>query len=457
MAKTRIWAIVFILLGIFLWYFTYASEMLPGSPFSRFPFKLGLDLKGGAELVYKADVSKLESSDVKDSMSALRDIIERRVNTLGVSEPVVQTEVGSNGDERLLVQLSGVTDLNQAIKTIGATPLLEFKVERVQADKDKIIAAQKAFVEAQKTGKQPTGIDLNLLSQDPYYVGTSLTGRYLKKAVLEFDQQNFQAIVGLQFNDEGTKLFGDITQANVGKTVAIYLDGAPISTPVVREAITSGKAQISGNFKPEDAKQLVGRLNSGALPVPIELVSTQTVGASLGDEALKKNVWAGIYGTLIVALFLLLWYRVPGLIAVVSLTIYIALMMAFFKLIPVTLTAAGIAGFIMSIGMAVDANILIFERTKEGLESGHSLSDAIKEGFARAWLSIRDSNISSMITAVVLFWLGTSLVKGFALTFGIGVVVSMFTAITVTRMFLFSFRIPDTKTTKFLFGHGLRK
>ncbi len=457
MAKTRTWAVVFILLGAFLWYFAYASEFVPGSAFTRFPFKLGLDLKGGAELIYKADVSKLGQGDVKDSMAALRDIIERRVNTLGVSEPVVQTEVGSNGDERLLVQLPGVTDINQAIQTIGATPLLEFKTERPQAERDAILAAQKAFVDAQKAGAQPTGIDFSLLQQDPYYVSTQLSGRYLKKATLEFDQQNFQAVVSLQFDDVGTKLFGDMTQANVGKTVAIYLDNAPISTPVVREAITSGKAQISGNFKPEDAKQLVGRLNSGALPVPIELVSTQTVGASLGDEALQKNIWAGIYGTLLVALFLILWYRVPGLIAVVSLTIYIALMLAFFKLIPVTLTAAGIAGFIMSIGMAVDANILIFERTKEELEGGHSLADAIKEGFARAWLSIRDSNISSMITAVVLFWLGTSLVKGFALTFGLGVLVSMFTAITVTRMFLFSFRIKDSAATKFLFGHGIHK
>ncbi|PIR45002.1 MAG: protein translocase subunit SecD [Candidatus Vogelbacteria bacterium CG10_big_fil_rev_8_21_14_0_10_51_16] len=457
MTKTRIWSAVFILLGIFLWYFVVASEKAPAGTFGGFPFRLGLDLQGGVELVYEADVSALPAGEVDESMDALRDIIERRVNILGVSEPVVQTETGSTGGRRLLVQLPGVTDIDQAIATIGATPLLIFKTERPESERTPILAAQEKVQAALTAGEEPGGVDLGLARNDPYYVETALSGRYLDRALLEFDQQSFEPVVALQFDSEGTKLFREITEANIGKSVAIYLDGAPISSPVVREAISGGRAQISGGFTPQEAKQLVGRLNSGALPVPISLLSTQSVGATLGDAALQKNIWAGIYGTLLVALFLALWYRVPGVVAVASLAVYVAFMLALFKLIPVTLTAAGIAGFIMSIGMAVDANILIFERTKEELGRGRAVSDALAEGFERAWLSIRDSNISSMITAVVLFWLGTSLVKGFALTFGLGVLVSMFTALTVTRAFLFSLKVSDTKATKILFGQGVNR
>jgi protein-export membrane protein SecD len=296
------------------------------------------------------------------------------------------------------------------------------------------------------------------LDVDSQFVSTELTGRYLKKAILEFDQNTREPMVGLQFDDTGAKLFTEITKNNVGKMVAIYLDGSPISTPVVQEEITGGTAQISGNFTPVEAKQLVGRLNSGALPVPITLLSKQTIGAILGDNALFAGMKAAIIGFLMVALFLMLWYRLPGVIAVLALLIYITIILVLFKLLPVTLTAAGIAGFIISIGIAVDANVLIFERAKEELRSGRTISDAVSIGFSRAWFSIRDSNTSSIITAIILFWFGTSLIKGFALTLGMGVLVSMLSAITISRIFLSAIGfVGEGKVARFLFSSGLSK
>ncbi len=457
--KNRILALLVLILGVGIGYFVYTSEAkmntakLPAPAFfTKFPFKLGLDLSGGSHLVYRADVSKVKTGEVADSMSALRDVIERRVNAFGVSEPIVETQNGSfanGGEERLIVELPNVTDINQAVAMIGQTPLLEFRIENPNKDPNKKPEPIQATI-------GPDG-KVVIPPQDPYkdYINTDLTGRYLAKAQLEFDQTTRQPMVSLVFNSEGSALFEKITKENVGKIVAIYLDGSPISTPVVREAITGGRAQISGSFTPSEARQLVGRLNSGALPVPIELISTQTIGPTLGAKAVEAGVKAGIIGFLAIALFLILWYRLPGLIAVVALSIYIAFMLFLFKLIPVTITAAGIAGFIISIGMAVDANVLIFERTKEEIRSGRSVFDGIHAGFDRAWTSIRDSNTSSFITACILFWFGTSLIKGFALTFGIGVLISLLSAITITRLFLYSLGIRrSTRLTGFLFGSG---
>jgi len=412
--------------------------------FKKFPFRLGLDLSGGSHLIYKADVSAVLSGEVGSSMDALRDVIERRVNLFGISEPAVQVQHGgfiSGGEERLIVDLPGVTDIKKAIDMIGQTPLLEFKTEM---PKD---APQAATVDA--NGQ----LTLDVNSQ---FASTELTGRYLEKATLDFDQNTREPKVSLQFNAEGTKLFAKITKENVGKMVAIYLDGAPVSTPVVREEIPNGQAVISGQFTPTEAKLLVGRLNSGALPVPITLLSTQTIGATLGENAVNAGVKAAIAGFLLVALFLILWYRLPGLVAVFSLSIFVAIILTLFKLLPVTLTAAGIAGFIISIGIAVDANVLIFERVKEELVSGHTIKDAVQLGFSRAWASIRDSNISNFITALILFWFGTSLIKGFALTLGMGVLVSMFSAITITRIFLSTLIfIGEGKVARFLFSSGI--
>ena len=455
MWKKRVLALIILIVGVGLAFFVFKSEPQLNKNFDKtysflksHPFRLGLDLSGGSHLIYKADVSAVPAGQVSDSMSALRDVIERRVNLFGVSEPVVQTQEGGfisgNTDEKLIVDLPGITDVEKATAMIGQTPLLEFKTE-----------ASKDTPQEVKVG--PDG-KVNLDATRQQCVSTELTGRYLKKAVLEFDQNTREPKVGLQFDATGTKLFADITKANVGKTVAIFLDGAPISTPVVREEISGGVAQISGNFTPTEAKQLVGRLNSGALPVPITLLSRQTIGASLGTNAVHAGVKAAIIGFLVIALFLILWYRLPGVIAVLALCIYVVIILTLFKLLPVTLTAAGIAGFIISIGIAVDANVLIFERVKEELRSGRTIADSVSAGFSRAWFSIRDSNISSIITAIILFWFGTSLIKGFALTLGMGVLVSMLSAITITRIFLYTIEfVGEGPVARFLFSSGLSK
>ncbi len=438
--KVRIFALILVVFLVLVGYFVYASEVKPNSFVGRFPFKLGLDLAGGTELVYRADVSKIASGQVKDSMSTLRDVIERRVNIFGVSEPIVQVEEASalagTEEHRLIVELPGVTDIDEAIELIGKTPLLEFKLLKDGADE-----------------LLNSGVEIN---PDDIFVPTGLTGRLLQKSQLEFDQTSGEPTVSLTFNSEGKELFAKITSENIGKVLAIFLDNEPISTPVIRDEIRDGKAQISGQFTAEEARLLVRNLNYGALPVPVELVGTQTIGPSLGEAALNAGIRAGIWGFVLVAIFLIIWYRLPGVVATISLVMYIALSLAVFKLVPVTLTAAGLAGFILSIGMAVDANVLIFERLREELAKGKPLAEAMKEGFSRAWLSIRDSNISSMITALILFWIGTSSVKGFALTFGLGVLVSMFTAITASRIFLYSIGWKrEGKVKRFLFSSGI--
>lgn len=405
------------------------------------PFQFGLDLVGGTELVYKADTSQVE--DAGAAMETLKEVIERRVNIFGVSEPLVQTEsaglISGNREERLIVELPGVKDLDRAIALIGETPILEFRLARPN------------FQELVATNPQA--------SLDDLFVTTGLSGRYLSRARVEFDPNTQGAVVALEFNAEGRELFAEITREHRGEILAVILDGQVLSAPVIQDEIRDGKAQITGQFSPDEAKALVRNLNYGALPVPIELSTSQTIGATLGGEALAAGVYSGLIGFAALSIFLVLWYRLPGLISVIALVSYVVLSLALFKLIPVTLTAAGLAGFILSIGMAVDANVLIFERTKEELKKGKSIHDALHEGFHRAWLSIRDSNISSIITAIVLFWLGTSAVKGFALTLGVGVVVSMFTAITVSRTFLFAIASNSEARTesgfkRFLFSNG---
>lgn len=440
--NVRLLAIALLILGVIAGAFdapAYANRVLervPGLSMPDRPFRLGLDLQGGTHLVYQADVSKTAASETSEAMEGLRDVIERRVNLFGVTEPVVQVE-SAGESERLIVELAGVRDINEAIRLIGETPFLEFRVERSEEERN-------AILEGQKEGEQMSG--------DAFFIPTELTGQYLKRVELAFDEVTFQPVVNLVFDDTGSNLFAALTEANVGKQIAIYLDGQPISAPVVRQKITGGTAQISGNFTPDEARQLVRRLNSGALPVPITLISQQSIEASLGVEAFNQSVRAGVYGLLVVALFMILWYRLPGLIAVVALLLYTAFMLALFKAIPVTLTAAGIAGFILSIGMAVDANILIFERFKEEMRAGRGMASAMEEGFARAWTSIRDSNVSSLITAAILYWFGSSLIQGFAVTLGVGIIVSMFSAIVVTRTFLRAMRMNEGKVARFLFS-----
>ncbi len=415
-----------------------AASPVPLPHFINTPFKLGLDLAGGTRLVYSADVSKASGGDAASAMSGLRDVIERRVNLFGVSEPVVEVE-NSGSDWRLVVELAGIKNVPQAIALIGATPYLEFKEQRDPAETQKILNEQKAG-------------NKDFMTQDPYFKPTDLNGKYITGAKVEFDQTTYQPQVSVQFNGDGAKLFEDLTKRDVGKEIGIYLDGMPISAPVVREPITGGSAVISGKFNINEAKQLAERLNAGALPVPIKLMSQDSVGASLGQDSLNKSIAAGLIGFLAVAIFMILFYRFPGIIAVAALSIYTILVLALFKLIPVTLTLAGVAGFILSIGMAVDANILIFERMKEEFRAGKNIAVAIDDGFSRAWTSIRDSNVSTLITTAVLYYFTTGVVRGFALTLGIGVIVSMFSAIFVTRSFLKIFSSISLERHPFVMG-----
>jgi protein-export membrane protein SecD len=446
-------------------------------PYSKeFSYHLGLDLQGGSHLVYQADFKDIKEEDREEALNAVRDIVERRVNSFGVSEPLVQVQ----GQDQVIVELPGIKDVNQAINQIGQTPLLEFKLQND--------APQSVTADANGTVQ---------LDADSQWTSTGLSGKQLKKATADIQstQGSFQneVVVRLEFDDEGTKLFSDITGKNIGKRVAIFLDGQIISAPTVQSAITDGIAIISGNFVPKEAKELATRLNSGALPVPIKLISQQNVGATLGKESIHKSIIAGIIGLLLIAFFMIANYRIPGMLAVLALLVYTIVTLAVFKigisftavalvglflilgltvnkwfgvlafvsygallflggLAPVTLTLAGIAGFILSIGMAVDANILIFERFKEEVASGKEITQAVNDGFERAWLSIRDSNISTLITTSILYAFGTPSIKGFAVTLAIGTIISMFTAITVTRTFLRIFMGNNLLSHPVLFG-----
>ncbi len=393
-------------------------------------FRLGLDLLGGAHLVYKADLSQLNGQDPSQAMEGIRDVIERRVNFFGVAEPVIQI----NGRDQLIVDLAGIQDVNQAIQLIGETPFLEFREEK---------ADTQAIIDAQRKGQR--------LNEDPF-APTGLNGKHIKRAQVTFDQRTFRPQISLELTPEGAKLFAEVTKRNIGKMLAIYLDGLPISIPVVQSEIDSGQAVITGSFTPQEAKLLANRLNSGALPVPIKLVSQQTIGASLGSESLHRSLKAGLFGFLFVVIFVIVFYRLPGLMAVFALFTYVLIVLTFYKLIPVTLTLAGIAGFILSLGIAVDANILIFARLKEELKAGRTLQQASQEGFRRAWLSIRDSHITTLIGAAALYLFTTSIVKGFALTLGIGVLVSLFTATVVTRTFLNPFLKPKFERFRWLYN-----
>ena len=440
-----------------------------------FKTRLGLDLQGGAHLVYQADFKDIKAADRADALSGIRDVIERRVNSFGLAEP----QVAVSGQDRIIIELPGIKDVNEAINQIGKTPYLDFRIQSTKTPELKPNDKGELTVDAMSN-----------------WEATGLSGKQLQKASVDFQTsgglQN-QPVVKLEFNDEGKKLFGEITSANIGKPVAIFLDKQLVSSPTVQNAITDGVAIISGNFTVQDAKQLVTNLNSGALPVPIQLLSQQNVGATLGKESIQKSLIAGILGILLIALFMISYYRFPGVLAVCALMVYSVVTLSVFKigisplavvlvglffmlgltvnswfgllamisylllmllggLSPVTLTLAGIAGFILSIGMAVDANILIFERFKEEIRAGKDIAKAVDDGFDRAWLSIRDSNVSTLITTLILYMFGSPAIKGFAVTLSIGILISMFTAITVTRTFLKLFVGNNILTHPWLFG-----
>lgn len=479
----------------------------------------------------------MESGKVQDALTGLQDVIERRVNAFGVAEPLIETSK-SGGEQRLIVELAGVKDIEKAKEMIKETPFLEFKKMELADNAEKAEVADlsdedKKFNYEQKKkaeelleqiqggadfsglakqnsedpGSKDKGGDLDwvkrgtfvpefdkvlfdsnlalgevypevvesqfgyhiikkieergdgdnkevhaqhilltkktppLPPQTPTFIETGLTGKNLKRADVQFMSQSGKPEVGIEFDSEGAKNFAELTKENIGKQIAIFLDKQIISAPTVQAEITDGKAVITGDFSLDEAKKLAQRLNEGALPVPITLIGQQSVEASLGKISLEKSLKAGAIGIVLVMIFMIFYYRFLGLIASTALVIYTSIMVALFKISngtpwSITLTLAGIAGFILSVGMAVDANILIFERTKEEIKKGRSLKSAIEEGFHRAWPSIRDSNISTMITSLILIWFGTGFVKGFAVTLLIGVLVSMFTAIVLVRAIL---------------------
>ncbi len=384
-------------------------------------FRQGLDLEGGTQITYKADLSSIPSAQKSAALDSARIIIERRVNLFGVSEPIVQTAITSS-DSRIVVELPGV-DITQAKNIIGTTAELTFWEQ---------IASESA--EVATTSGYPLGLNSN-------FKKTNLSGKDLQHTSVTFDSNTSQPQVQLTFTPDGSKKFADITKRNVNKVLAIVLDDILIEAPNVNEPILSGDAVINGSFTIETANSLSTQLNAGALPVPLETLQEKMINPTLGVSSLQKSLFAGIIGFIIIIIFMVVLYGKYGFIASLALLLYALFNLALFKvssLTPygITLTLSGIAGFILSIGMAVDANILIFERTKEEKRAGRSEHQAIEIGFSRAWTSIRDSNISTLITCLVLYNFGTGMVKGFALILAIGVLISMFSAIVVTRTFL---------------------
>ncbi len=549
--KVRLTALCILLLTIGAAYLVYPqSPAISLGSFQRSGnLQLGLDLQGGSQLLYQADVSQVPNEDRQEAVNGVRDVIEERINAFGVGEPIIQT-VRSGEDFRLNIELPGITDVGEAVKRIGETPLLEFKTEAepVVYTEEQVAEIQKRNAANKQTAENilkqaRLGADFETLarqySEDPgskdsggalpeaeegsyvepfnevvfekatvgevypelvetdfgyhvirldsrvdppaqdestagtdaatdttvqakkatahhilfkkepeepvatgqNYISTNLTGKQLDNASVVFDPTTGLPTVSLNFDPEGSELFAKITKENIDKTIAIYLDGQIISAPTVNQEISTGEAVISGDFGLEEAKELAQRLNAGALPVPITLISQQQVGPTLGQESIERSLFAGLVGLAALSIFMIVYYRLPGLLAVIALCVYSLFVMVIFKLMPVTLTLAGIAGFVLSIGMAVDANVLIFERMKEELKRGKNVKHAIDDGFSRAWLSIRDSNASSLITCLILYWFGSSIIRGFAVTLAVGIIVSIFTAVNVSRILLLMTRL----------------
>ena len=389
-------------------------------------FRRGLDIEGGTSMTFRADMTGIPQGQRTDALKSSKDTIERRINLFGVSEPIVQTSTLTTGESRIIVELPGVSDLNQARNIVGTTAQLSFWEEAATGSAK--VASSSAL---------PLGITQVL--KNP--VKTNLTGNDIQQTSVTFDPNTGKPQVQLTFTSDGTQKFADITKRNVNKIVAIVLDNVVIEAPNVQQAILAGNAVISGTFTTDTANQLSTELNAGALPVSLTLLQSQVVGPTLGLASLEKSLLAGILGLLIIVVFMSILYGRLGIIASFALFLYTLFVLAIFKLSSltpygITLTLSGIAGFILSIGMAVDANILIFERMKEEKRLGKPTQAAIEIGFSRAWTSIRDSNVSTLITSAVLYKFGTGAVRGFALVLAIGVLVSMFSAIIVTRTFL---------------------
>ena len=395
--------------------------------------KQGLDLKGGTQILLEARPAEGQTVTAADLQTA-KTIVERRVNGLGVTEPLVQVQ----GENRIIVELPGIDNPDQAVQTLRSTGQLEF-VE-IGSSTNSLFPDIQDGVYVRTTNNDRTPDEAQLGATELPYADqvfkTIMTGRELKDAQIQLDQYG-AAYISFELTDAGAKIFGDYTRQHVGDTLAIVLDNVVLSAPNIRSAIPDGQGIIEGQFTREEADSLAVQMRYGALPVPLEVANRRTIGATLGADSVRQSVLAGIIGLSMVLLFMIVYYRLPGALAALALLLYAGLNLALYKLIPVTLTLPGIAGFLLSTGMAVDANILIFERMKEELRWGKSLSAAVEAGFSRAWTSILDSNVSTLITCLILILFGRTFgaqsVMGFAVTLGIGVLISMFTAVTVTR------------------------
>lgn len=439
------------------------------------PIKLGLDLQGGSQLTIQvkttAEVKKIEPEDLASVMK----VVENRINALGVSESLIQ----SVGNNQLLVQLPGVNDPQQAERVLGGTAQLEFRKQKTGSEGQFLAerqvelglkSKQQQLLKSDK--KDEKAIAENKVSLDKsnkaiadLFEKTGLTGKNLKNAYPQpTSSENWE--IGLKFDSEGGKIFADITKdlAGTGRSIGIFLDNELISSPTVgpefaKEGITGGSAVITGRFTTQEASELSAKLRGGSLPFPVQVVENRTVGATLGKDSIQRSVYAGIGGLILVLIFMGIYYRLPGIVADVSLIIYTILSLAGFALLGVALSLPGIAGFILSIGMAVDANVLIFERTREELRAGKTLYRSVESGFYRAFSSIWDGNFTTLIACAALFWLGSGLVKGFALTLALGVVVSMFTAITCSRtlLLLLVLGFPGIRQKPELFCPGLNQ
>ncbi len=391
--------------------------------------KQGLDLQGGTEVILEADMSQVDPQTKTTALEGVEEVIRRRVDLFGVSEPLIQRSQAQNS-YRLIVQLPGVKDINAALNLIGQTAQLDFREEI-------------------GTPEETTASALLLAN----FIPTGLTGKDLRQAQVQFNSQSGSPEVTLQFTEEGTKKFAEITKRNIGKRVAIFLDNLPATIPVVKQEVADGNAVITGNFTTDEAKQLSIQLNAGALPVPVSIVQQRTVGATLGAASVAKSLQAGAVGLAIVMLFMITYYGRLGLIADIGLVLYAIITLAIYKLLPITVTLPGLAGFILSIGMAVDSNILVFERMKEEIRMGKPWKAAMELGFGRAWDSIKDANIATLMAVFILFnplnwnFLPLSgMVRGFAITLGLGVLTSLFTGIVITRALLRTFYRGDNKT-----------
>jgi preprotein translocase subunit SecD len=428
------WLIPIVVLFAVAVYLAWPTSQQLRNPFDNLSLirditvRQGLDLQGGLQVLLEADVPAEQAVEAQ-ALNDTKSIIENRVNGLGVTEPIVQL----SGDRRLVVELPGLADTEQALALLKQTALLEF----VDTG-DQPFAEGTVIQTDHAAGSTPTSTGEAVPSGQIYH--TIMTGSALTSATVQTDPTTGEVVVGFQLTEEGGQIFGQHTTANTGKFLTIVLDKTVISSPQIQSAITGGEGTITGNFTIESANNLALQLRYGSLPVPLRVAESRTVGPTLGQDSLRKSLIAGIVGLAVVAVFMIAYYRLPGILAVLALLMYATITFALFKLIPVTLTLPGIAGFVLSVGVAVDANILIFERMKEELRAGRKLITAVEEGFRRAWASIRDSNISTLITCLILFWFGSqfgaSVVKGFALTLALGVVVSLFTAVLVTRTLL---------------------